>query len=116
MKKFRLILSGAAVGFINALFGAGGGMIVVPILTKEGLDQREAQATAVSVILPLTAVTCIIYYFQGTLDVSGAMKYIPLGLVGAVIGSGLLKKTPDSILKKCFAVFMLWAGGRMIFK
>lgn len=116
MKKRWLILSGAVVGFINALFGAGGGMIVVPILTKVGLSQKESQATAVSIILPLTAATCIIYYFQGTLNISEAFKFIPLGLVGAVVGSLLLKKAPDNILKKCFAVFMLWAGGRMIFK
>lgn len=116
MKKRWLILSGAAVGFINALFGAGGGMIVVPMLTKAGLSQKEAQATAVSVILPLTAVTCAIYYFQGTLDISEAARFIPLGLVGAVVGSLMLKKAPDTVLKKCFAVFMLWAGGRMIFK
>lgn len=116
MKKSRLILSGIAVGFINALFGAGGGMIAVPLLTKAGLSQKEAQATAVSVILPLTAVTCVIYYFQGRLDFKTAFDYIPLGLVGALVGSFALKKVPDSFLKKCFAVFMLWAGGRMMFK
>ncbi len=116
MKKIRLILGGIAVGFINALFGAGGGMIVVPILTKSGLDQRESQATAVSVILPLTVITCLIYYFRGTLDINEALRYIPLGVVGAAVGSFMLKKVPDNVLKKCFAVFLLWSGGRMILK
>lgn len=116
MKKSKLILSGTAVGFINALFGAGGGMIAVPLLTKAGLSQKEAQATAVSVILPLTAVTCVIYYFRGRLDIGAALDYIPPGLIGALVGSFALKKVPDGFLKKCFAVFMLWAGGRMMFK
>ncbi len=116
MKKYQLVLSGVAVGFINALFGAGGGMVVVPVLKKAGLSQKEAQATAVSVILPLTIITCIIYWFQGTLDFSEALKYIPLGAIGALVGSFALKKAPDKALKKIFAVFMLWAGGRMIFK
>ncbi|MDD6021725.1 MAG: sulfite exporter TauE/SafE family protein [Acutalibacteraceae bacterium] len=116
MKKAGLIFSGFAVGVINALFGAGGGMIVVPILTGAGLSQKEAQATAVSVILPLTAVTCVLYYLNGNLDFKTALEYIPLGFIGALAGSFALRKVSDGILKKVFALFLLWAGGRMIFK
>lgn len=115
MKKIKLLLGGIAVGIVNALFGAGGGMIAVPILSKEGLRQREAQATAVSVILPLTVVTSVIYYLQGTLSLSKAKIYILPGVIGAAVGSFALKKVPDNALKKCFAIFLLWAGGRMIF-
>ena len=69
MKKLNLIAGGFFVGIVNALFGAGGGMIAVPLLTKNGLSQKEAQATAVSVILPLTVITSVIYYFQGNLNI-----------------------------------------------
>lgn len=116
MKKFKLILGGIAVGIINSLFGAGGGMIAVPILSKAGLDQREAQATAVSVILPLTAVTSAIYFLRGTLALADAKMYILPGIIGAAVGSVALKKVPDKALKKCFAVFLLWAGGRLILR
>ncbi len=116
MKKLKLILGGVITGAVNALFGAGGGMIAVPILKKSGLSQREAQATAVSVILPLTAVSCVLYYIKGNLDLGMSVKYLPFGFIGALIGSFALKKVPDGILKKIFALFMLWAGARMIFK
>ena len=33
-KTFLSIITGAISGFINGLFGGGGGMIVVPMLTK----------------------------------------------------------------------------------
>lgn len=116
MKKLKLMAGGLLVGIVNALFGAGGGMIAVPLLTKNGLTQKEAQATAVSVILPLSTVTCIIYFVRGNLNFHDALPYILPGLAGAVIGSFLLKKIPDKILKKIFALFMIWAGARLILK
>ena len=45
---------GLAVGLINGLLGAGGGMLAVPILAKAGLSQREAHAGSLAVILPLS--------------------------------------------------------------
>ena len=116
MKKIKLIAGGFFVGIVNALFGAGGGMIAVPLLTKSGLSQKEAQATAVCVILPLTIITCFFYYFQGNLHFMKAVPFILPGLGGAVLGSVLLKKIPDTALKKIFALFMLWAGVRLIIK
>lgn len=114
MKKHQLILSGIAVGFINALFGAGGGIVAVPILKKTGLSQKEAQATSVSVILPLTVITALIYFFQGSLMIQEALIFLPFGFIGALIGSFALNRTGNSVLQIAFALFMIWAGVRMI--
>ena len=47
-------VAGALAGLANGFFGGGGGMILVPLLTRRcGLDQRRAFATSVAVILPL---------------------------------------------------------------
>ena len=35
MKNLKFILTGAAAGLLNGLFGAGGGMVVVPMLSPE---------------------------------------------------------------------------------
>ncbi len=61
MKKSMLGAAGALVGIINILLGAGGGILAVPILKKNGLTQKQAQANAVAVILPLTIISFIIY-------------------------------------------------------
>lgn len=116
MKKIKLYAGGFLVGVINALLGAGGGMIAVPLLTKNGLSQKEAQATAVSVIFPLTVITTVIYFFKGNLNIMDAVPYILPGLFGAAAGAFLLKKIPDKILKKIFALFMIWAGVRLLMK
>ena len=55
--KTKKYLFGFLIGIVNALFGAGGGMIAVPFLRTLGLSQKQAQATAICVILPLTVVS-----------------------------------------------------------
>ena len=44
---FSPALAGSLAGLANGFFGGGGGMVLVPMLTKRcGLDQRRAFATS----------------------------------------------------------------------
>lgn len=110
----KLCIFGILIGFINALFGAGGGMIAVPLLKNAGCEQKTAQATALCIILPLTLITSCIYLLNGFVKISDAIAFIIPGFFGAILGSGIFQKFSNSILKKAFAVFMLWAGIKMI--
>ena len=48
------LLAGALAGFINGFFGAGGGMVLVPLLLwLVRLEDKAAFSSAVAVILPL---------------------------------------------------------------
>ena len=52
MKKIKLLFSGLMIGFINALFGAGGGILIVLILTLMlKTEKKKAHATAVMAVL-----------------------------------------------------------------
>lgn len=115
-KKLALCLFGAIIGFVNALFGAGGGMICVPLLKKIGLEQKNAQATTLCVILPLTVISAGIYLFKGYMNISDAFVYIIPGFVGSIAAVLIFKKIQNSTMKKIFALFMLWAGIRLISK
>lgn len=114
MKKITKVATGAAIGFVNGLFGAGGGMIAVPLLKKSGYNQKEAQSNAISVIFPLTLVSFLIYLSRDTVDIMPSLKYIPGGLAGALIGTWLMKKIKPQLLHLIFSAFMLWAGIRMV--
>lgn len=115
MKKKTCIYA-VAVGFINTLFGAGGGMIAVPMLKKLGLEQKEAQATTICIILPLTVISCTIYLLKGFVTFSDALPYLIPGLCGSILGTAVFKKLSNKFLKRAFAVFMLWAGIKLITK
>lgn len=117
-KKFNLTFGALALltGFINGLLGAGGGMVTVPLLKKTGLDQKSAQQNAIAVILPITLLSAIIYLLKGYVSVGEPIPYIPGGLLGAFIGTWLLKKISNKILRYIFAAFMLYAGIRLLLK
>ena len=116
MKRITKILSGLAAGAVNSALGAGGGMIAVPMLKKSGMEQNRAQANAVALIMLLTSASAGIYIRTGKVTFGDALPYLPAGLAGSVLGSFILPKIPTKILGKIFALFMLWAGIRMVFK
>ena len=119
MKKsncFAKIGNGAAVGIINGLLGAGGGMLAVPILKKLGLDQKHAHATSIAVIFPLSALSAAAYLMRGDVAFSDAGVYLIPGAAGAIIGAWLLGKIPNKWLKRIFGIFMIWAGVRLLMK
>lgn len=103
-------------GFINGLLGAGGGMVAVPLLKKAGFSQKSAQENAIAVILPITLLSSIIYIMNGYVSVSDALPYIPGGLLGAFLGTRLMKKISNKWLRRIFALFMLYAGVRLLMR
>lgn len=113
-KKFLTIVLGLLIGTINGLLGAGGGMLAVPALKKLGLDQKDAHRNAVAVILPLTIFSAVLYLIDGRVTISDALIYIPSGLVGAILGTFLLKKISSKWLGIIFSAFMIYSGVRLL--
>jgi len=115
-QNFLSALGGALVGILNGMLGAGGGMLVVPMLKKLGLEQTNAHATAVAVIFPLSILSAIAYLLLGHFELGQASVYLLPGAIGALLGGLLLSKIPAKWLRKIFACFMIWAGIRMVMK
>ena len=69
-KKILTALLGMAIGFINGLLGAGGGMLAVPLLKKYGFSQKSAQQNAIAIILPITAVSAGIYLYKNYVNLN----------------------------------------------
>ena len=117
-KKNNLLTAaaGLAVGIVNGLLGAGGGMIAVPLLKKLGLSQKQAHANAVAVILPITVLSAVLYLIRGYVRLSDSLIFIPGGLVGSLIGTYCLKKISPKWLKRIFGGFMVYAGVRLLLR
>lgn len=113
MNKKLFSLWGACAGFLSGMLGAGGGMVAVPIL-KTKMSEKQAHATSVAVILPICVVSAIFYLQQEAVTVYDALPYLLWGLLGSVIGVILMKKLSGNMLRKIFALMMLWAGIRLI--
>lgn len=114
-KKLLTVIGGTITGVLNGLLGAGGGMVAVPILKRE-LEPRLAHANSVCIILPICIISAITYLTDGRVTIADAAPYLLWGVLGAVLGTILLQKMNQKILRKMFALLMLWAGYRLIFR
>ncbi len=111
-----LTLTGVCTGIANGFFGGGGGMIVVPMLVL--LLEREpkkAHATAILIILPISIVSGLVYALYGKFPFAEGLPSIAGVVVGGIIGALSLKRIPNGILTKVFAVIMFAAGVKMAF-
>ena len=116
-KNTRLcILGGLAIGFLNGLLGAGGGIVAVPILHKIINNRKDAHINSIAVILPLCIISAVIYLMNG--NTLGEIKIIPLtiaGLFGAMLGTFIMDKISVKTLKNIFSIMLIIAGVRMFF-
>ncbi|MBR2488878.1 MAG: sulfite exporter TauE/SafE family protein [Clostridia bacterium] len=108
--------AGLAIGAVNGLFGAGGGMLAVPFLKKLGFEQKSAHANAVAVILPISVISAILYMYKDYVNLGDALIYIPTGVIGALLGTFALKKISPLWLKRIFGGFMVYAGIRLLLR
>lgn len=105
---------GISAGLINGLFASGGGMIAVPALKAQGLDQQKAQATALGFILPLSVLSAA-GYVLGTGFPQGWFPSALGATAGGAVGAWLLGKIKNVWLNRAFCALMFYAGVRMLF-
>ena len=104
-------IAGGAAGLANGLFGGGGGMVFLPILSRCGeLSQRKLYATCVGVIFPVCAVSAAGYLWRGEIRILDALPYLAGGLAGGWLGGKLYGRVPTAVLKWLFAGFLFYAG------
>ena len=117
MKKsiFLCIVAGFLAGIVSGLFGAGGGMILVPFMTlilKE--DEVISRATTIMCIFFMVLTSSFFYFKQDSINWNNSIKCAIGGIIGGVIGSKLLIKLDKNILKILFVIFLIYASIKMI--
>jgi len=100
----QLVLIGLAAGFFSALFGVGGGIVVVPLLILLArFDERPAMATSLASIGLIAAVGSVSYAARGDVHFGyGLLLGIP-GAVGATAGTALQQRIGGRGLSLAFA-------------
>lgn len=112
---FISAIVGTITGFLNGLFGSGGGSIAVPCLEKfKNLEPHKAHATAISIILPLCIVSIFVYSKHTTVEFQYVLFVSIGGIIGGYIGAKFLKKISPTWLHRIFGIFMLIGAWRMI--
>ena len=115
--KIILIAIGAGlfVGFVNGFLGAGGGMLLVPILTLLlKMESRIAHSTAVFVIAPICLISGITYIIKGVVDWNILLPVAIGTLIGGIVGTFLLKKLKNDVINIIFWCVMIFSGVWML--
>jgi len=102
------VLIGLAAGFFSALFGVGGGIIIVPLLLLVfALEARVATATSLAAI-GITAVSGVIAYaFHGDIRV-GYAALVGLPAAASVAGAtAVQQRLKTRTLELAFAAFLV---------
>lgn len=121
-KRYRLhLLIGVLAGATNGLLGAGGGIIVTYFLSHALSDEQKQGngvfANAVATMLPLSALSLLIYFFNGYISFDMSLISIfPSALIGGFLGAFLLTKLHLKIVKTVFSILVIICGAMMIFK
>lgn len=113
--KWGLLAAGACAGAVNGLFGAGGGMILVPLLTLlTDLEEERIFPASISIILPICLVSLTVTALQSGLDWRTALPYL-LGSAGGGLLAGCLgHKIPAKWLHRLLGALILWGGVRYL--
>ncbi len=115
MKKWFLpAATGFCAGILNGLFGSGGGIIAVPLLQKNGLSQKESQATALFMMLCLSVVSVILYSGNENFSFSEGAVFIPGGILGALFAAVIFRRINPVLLRKIFGGFVTFSAARML--
>jgi uncharacterized membrane protein YfcA len=107
----RLVLIGLAAGFLSALFGVGGGIIVVPLLILLcAFGPHAATATSLAAIGITALAGTITYAFYGEVDPAyAALVGIPAAF-GATAGATVQQRVTGRTLSLLFAGFLAALG------
>ena len=112
---WKTAVAGAAAGIVNGLFGAGGGMILIPLLMLlSDLDEDEIFPSSISIMLPMCLVSLGISSINQALPWSTAFPYLIGSGLGGVLAGLLGKRIPTTWLHHLLGVLIIWGGIRYL--
>lgn len=107
----RLVAIGLAAGVFAALFGVGGGIVVVPLLILVvRMPERSATATSLGSIGITALAGVVVYALRGEVDVGYAALVGLPAAAGAVFGTSLQQRVTTTTLVYGFAALLVAVG------
>ncbi|NVK28212.1 MAG: sulfite exporter TauE/SafE family protein [Flavobacteriia bacterium] len=117
-----MMFSGGIIGWASAIFGIGGGSLMVPFLTWKGVEMKKAVATSAACGLPIALSGALSFISMGWKqdnlpEYSIGFVYLP-ALVGialtsfffARLGAKLAHQLNPVLLKRLFALLLALVG------
>ena len=115
MEHLGLIVAGFAAGAVNGVFGAGGGMILIPLLTMlANVEEKEIFSTSVAIIFPICIVSLMMSPGLHNLPLGSAWPYMLAAIPGGLLAGRFAKKIPVKWLHRGLGLLILIGGVRYL--
>ena len=107
----RLVAIGVVAGFFSALFGIGGGIVVVPLLVLvAGLGERVATAVSLGAIGITALAGTIVYAVLGHVEPAYAAVVGVPAVAGALLGTAAQQRLTVRALSIAFSMLLAAIG------
>jgi hypothetical protein len=106
-RLIKLGTIGVAAGVFSALFGVGGGTVIVPLLVLWlAYGERQATATSLAAIVVIAAFAAGGHGLYGNVDIAQAALVAVPAIVGVTLGVGLQQRIPERAVSLLFAALL----------
>jgi len=108
-------ISGAGAGLLNGIFGAGGGMVLIPLLgVLTDLETHQLFSCSVAILMPICAVSLLFTDGWDSFSLTAALPYLAGSFLGG-IAAGLWGKHISALwLHRALGCLILWGGIRYL--
>ena len=107
---------GLVSGITSALFGVGGGLVMVPaMMGLMHVDIKVAVGTSLAVIIPTALMGTWKHNSAGNVDWKIALLLAPMAIIGSYFAAQWVQKIPSAELKRVFGGFIILVGIRLAF-
>ena len=113
--RLGLILAGLAAGAVTGLFGAGGGMVLIPLLSiLTSLEERTVFYSSIAIILPVCTVSIAADILSGNFLWRAALPYLIGSAAGGLAAAHYGNKIPVKWLHRILGALIIWGGIRYL--
>jgi uncharacterized membrane protein YfcA len=116
MRLARLAVIATVAGAFSALFGVGGGALMVPLLVLWfGYGEREATGTSLAAIPLIALLGAALHGVAGNVDVGKAALVGVPAIGGVVLGAALQQRVSTRVVAALLAALLVASAMLLIF-
>lgn len=113
--NWGIAISGCAAGIVAGTFGAGGGMVLVPLLSAlTPLQEQEVFPASLTVIAPICLTTLAVTYLTMGLPLGSSLPYLLGSAAGGFAAGKWGSRIPSLWLHRILGAFIVWGGIRYL--
>ncbi len=115
------VLFSFLAGVVGGLFGTGGGILIVFLLSRllkdtPDIDRKDIFAMTVLAVAIMSISSLAVYLGNGAVTLPDLLPPLIPAAIGGFLGAFLLDRINTAWLNRIFAVLILYAGATLLFR